>query len=163
MSVNDALRRYSERELRKHSPRRKNGNPEALVVNAILAWLKLNGFSCHKVESKAVYSARAGRYLRGQTNVGVSDIIGVAPNGVAVFVEVKAPGRRANLSPAQVVFLTDKINHGAFALASDSVEHLESLWNEFKKIRSINLEKARDYLIADLPADKLNRIDTKVG
>ena len=131
MGAKDALDRHYSRQARSSTRTKRNAKPERAVVAALMAWLKVNGFSCHVVDSKAVYSARAGRFLRGQTWAGVSDIFGCSPRGIGVFVEAKSPGRRGSLRLAQREFLKQKVNAGCFAVVADSVESLERQWREF--------------------------------
>jgi len=134
----------------KHRKRssKPNGRPEKQVEKEVTAWLNQNGFYCHVVESKAVYSQAAGQYLRGQTVPGMSDIIGVTPiNGVACFIELKAKGRRSVLSASQKHFLKTNIEMDAFAVCVDSATLLETYYAEFKEIYG-NKPKARSYLLS---------------
>lgn len=153
MSVEDALRKYSTRafkkEERSRKPRRKNKTPERDVQKLVMSWLKANGFSCNVVESKAVWSQKAGRYLKGQTEAGVSDIFGSTPNGLACFIELKAPGKRATLKEHQRQFLKSKIEVGAFAICTDSVEYLIEAWLGFEHHKALGSHV--DFLLKQLP------------
>lgn len=145
-------------------PKRKNKKPEKEVEKLVMEWLERHSFSCHVVESKAVYSARAGRYLRGQTDAGVSDIIGCDRNGISVWIELKAPGRRSNLSDNQFRFLSDKIRLNCFACVVDSVELLEHYHGKFIHYRVQNLkEKAAQFLLDQLPKKRKNRAKDDEG
>lgn len=158
MSAKKALetfyRRHQEKLERESRPRRKNSNPEAQVVNAVMAWLKDNGFSCHVVESKATYSKAAGRFVRSKTTVGFSDITGATPNGLACYIEVKAVGRRGTLRASQRAFLMAKIQLGAFAVVVDSVRCLEQIWNAFEHRRKIGPQLAKALLFRHLPPER---------
>lgn len=156
MSAKEALERYfarvAEKEARSAKPKRKNQQPEESLKKEVLVWLRTNGFSVHSVESKAVFSQRLGRHMNSQTVLGFSDIAGVCPNGVGCFIELKAPGRRSTLRPAQRVFLTDKITLGTFALVIDSIEDLESTWKTFLTL--MELRQKTDFLLHHLPKEK---------
>lgn len=124
-----------------------NKRPEKEVERACANWLTRNEFSFNIVESKAVYSRAAGRYLSGQTDPGVSDCNGVhGPTGISVFIEFKAPGRGCKLRPAQEQFLLTKISFNAFAVVVDSAEMLATRWSAFSLLRNTSLEQAREYL-----------------
>lgn len=123
-----------------------NARPEKEVEKEVTDWLNQNGFFCHVVESKAVYSKGAGRYLKGQTVSGMPDVIGVCPDfGIGAFVELKAKGRLSNLSSNQKHMLRSFIEHDAFAVCVDSSSLLETYYKTF--ITLINdRPKAREYL-----------------
>ena len=143
-----ALTNFLTKSSRKKTGR-KNKNPEReLTVKPCLAWLERHGFSCHVIESKAVFSKAAGRYLHGQTVSGMPDIVGCAPTGVAVFIEAKAPGKIRSLSDAQREFLLTKIEHRAFAVCVDSAERLDELFAQWTQLQP---SLAKQYLIGELP------------
>jgi hypothetical protein len=155
MSAEDALKKYCAKHWKRQSrAHRRNNHPEADLKTEVLGWLKSNGFSCHSIESKAVYSARAGRYVRGQTAPGVADIFGCAPNGIGVFIELKAPGRLSTLKHHQRDFLVAKICFGAFGACIDSVAGLAGTWTEFLNISATDIKRAQEFLIDSLPAAK---------
>lgn len=156
MSAADALRKYCERQLKAVGPKRKNKAPEAELQKSALIWLTAKGFTVFSVDSKAVWSKSAGRYLRGQTNIGCSDIVGPCPGGIACFIELKTLGRRSTLREAQRYFLIDKINVGAFAIVADSIESLTDSWENFKKLKQRN-EPTKPYLLSILPEKKPDR------
>lgn len=132
--------------------RKRNNNPEYfLVVSPCMDWLKANNFSCSIVESKAVFSKGANRYLRGMTDKGFSDIAGCSPVGKAVFIETKAPGKRRELKPHQRDFLVEKIKRGAFAVCVDSVEKLTNYYIAWVSMTPI---AGRDFLLDMLPSPK---------
>jgi hypothetical protein len=113
------------------------------------------GFSVHVVESKAVYSARAGRYLRGMTTTGMSDLVAASPKGQAVFIEAKAPGKRSSLRPAQRDFLLGKIECHAFAVCVDSLEQLQKAWAHWGVLGDT---EAAVFLRAHLPSERRRRV-----
>lgn len=147
--VQKAMERHHAK-LNRTKRSKPNGKPEKEVERACMEWLTANGFSCHVVESKAVYSHKAGRYIQGQTDQGFSDCVGVyGANGTAVFIEFKAPGRAWKLRPAQKHFLRTKIEHNAFACVVDSVERLQKIWTEFLANRPTGAHQ--EYLFSQLP------------
>lgn len=158
MSVKDALARFYQRqcdELEKAKrPKRKNGRPEFELKVIVLKWLRDQGFSVDSVESKAVYSKAAGRYLNSQTTVGMPDIIGTTPEGLGAFIELKIKGRRGTLRDAQRVFLTEKINRFAFAVCIDSIECLSQVWTEFNHRRKMSPELGKNFLLRHLPPSR---------
>jgi len=159
-SSKDALIKRLDKNINKKStkPKRKNNKPEKEVEKLVMEWLYANNFSCHVVESKAVYSASAGRYLRGQTVAGFSDVVGCDPNGIAVWIELKAPGRLSTVSDIQLGFLSTKIKMNCFACVVDSPELLQHLYSEFRSFRVRNLkEKAQERLIDSLPKKRKKR------
>lgn len=156
MSAADALKRYYERQNRRSTnrkPTRKNNKPEHEVKKAVMSWLVAHDFSCDVVESKAVYSEKADRYIRGQATAGFSDIVGVCPCfGVACYIELKAPGRRSTLRGHQKDFLVEKIQRQAFACVTDSIEHLEEIYFKWQAmfIRG-DYMGAKNLLLKNLP------------
>jgi hypothetical protein len=74
---------------------------------------------------------------------------------MAVFIELKAKGRRSALRENQREFLIEKINTGCFAVVVDSLELLENQWERFcllKKRRQYQM--AKDFLFTALPKKK---------
>lgn len=131
-STKTALENYFKKQIKSTTKRPKNKQPEKEVVKALLHWLKLKNFYCVKVEAQAVYSEKIGIYHHGQTDPGHPDIAGCTPNGLACYVEAKAPGRLKTLIPAQYDFLIQIIERGGFAVCVDSVEMLSDLWDKFR-------------------------------
>lgn len=162
MSARSALEKYSRRHagIKKREPKEKkkvqkeNGTPEGAVQKEVLDWCKQRGFDISVVESKAVYSRSAGRYLRGQTEAGFSDLVGVSPNGRAVFIELKALGKRSTLKPHQYDFLLRKIKLFAFAVCVDSVRSLDDAFNTWSNLIHDNPDQARMFLEEHLPKSR---------
>lgn len=154
-STKKALEKFLTRESK---PKRvtKNGRPEFEFKKIAKAWLEANGFSINVVESKAVWSNAAGGYVRGQTDAGFSDIVGVTPvRGVACFIELKAPGKRGTLKPHQRDFLLEKINKHAFAICTDSIEHMKNTFQVWRHVvESGEYYMAINMLTKDLPTTR---------
>ena len=149
MSVKKALENYS----RKHMGIKRE-RPEKQVEKSVLEWCARSGFDISVVESKAVYSRSAGRYLRGQTEAGFSDLVGVTSTGRACFIELKAEGKRSTLKPHQYDFLLRKIKLGAFACCVDSVELIDSIYTRWLNIIDIEPETAKAFLEDNLHKSK---------
>jgi hypothetical protein len=107
--------------------------------------MRWNGFSVNVIESKAVFSPKIGRYMSSMAVPGLSDLVGCDKNGLAVFVELKAVGRKSNVSDKQKAFLTEKIKCNAFAVVTDSASHLRDLYEKFCSI--ITKEERQKYLL----------------
>jgi hypothetical protein len=156
MSAKDALYAYYSKQAKKSlKPRRKskNASPENDFKAEIVNWLESQNFLINVVESKAVYSVSAGRYLRGQTEAGFSDLVGVTPyRGVACFIELKAPGKRTTLREAQRAFLISKINHQAFAVCVDSIDSFRTVYVAWLDlIQKERIMEAKNLLLKHLP------------
>jgi hypothetical protein len=99
-------------------------NQETIIQNEILDFLNRNGVFAFRVNSAGIYDASSGAYRNpGKFSIrGVSDIIGILPDGRALFVEVKtATGK---MSKEQKVFI-DKVNRcHAVGLRAISASHL---------------------------------------
>jgi len=155
MSAKDALLSYYERQLKKtkngRTRKRRNAKPEEVAVKEILSWCDKNNWSVHRVESKAVYSAAAGRYLRGQAVPGFTDLVGNTDTGQAVFIEVKARGKRATIKPHQTEFIRDKIRTGCFAMCADTADYLGNNWVVYS---ALSTELGKKYLSDLLPKSR---------
>jgi hypothetical protein len=159
MSAKLALEKYSRRAagLGKKSGKEKktkNQSPEKIVEKEVIEWCKYRGFDISVVESKAVFSRAAGRYLRGQTKAGFSDLAGVTGDGTGAFIELKAKGRLGTISRSQFEFLYSKIRRGAFACCVDSADLLNSIYNEWLEVKSLDPDVAKIILQDYLPKQK---------
>lgn len=140
----------------------RNKAPEKTVVIQCMSWLRLHGFSCDIVESKAVFSQKIGRYVRGNLPPGFTDIVGCDGEGWGVFVETKAPGKRSTLKTHQAEFLCRKIHRGAFAACVDSVESLSAIYRAWKAFKVLHDEEQAikvllDHLPKNLPTSLLHQ------
>lgn len=150
MSYKDGVRKAMEAYLEKQNapakPRRSNEKPEAEFMLLLKKHLDSLGWSVDIVESKGVYNEEAGRYMHGKTRPGYPDISGNLPNGIACYVEVKAPGRRSTVRPDQHQFLIEKIDTNCFAIVCDSIEYLERVYGEW-----IKSDAKKALLLKELP------------
>jgi hypothetical protein len=124
----------------------KNDKPEAAVVLAIKNHFNALGWHLTIVEAKANYSVDAGRYMHGAVASGFSDLCGNTNDGVAVWIEVKAPGKRSSIRIEQHKFLIDKIATNSFAICADSIEYVERVYEEWRKS-----ENRKALLLKELP------------
>jgi penicillin-binding protein-related factor A (putative recombinase) len=106
---------------------------EKAIENEILSWLKLQGLFCWKVESQGTYDAKKGIYRRKNSVhrlLGVSDIIGLLPNGRLFACEVKS--KTGRLSEHQKLFLENINANGGVGFVARSIgdvdKALEGLW-----------------------------------
>jgi hypothetical protein len=101
--------------------------PEKIVEKEVTQWLKLHGWPYSIVDSRATFNSRAGRFLKNPTAPeGFSDIVGCTPSGIAIFLELKAKGRKS-VRAKQRVFLMERVLAGAIAGVVRSVDELVSL------------------------------------
>jgi hypothetical protein len=160
MSARKALESYYRRDAKAVGPKtrrsRRNEKPEFEFKKTLRKHIENLGFCVETVESKAVYSKAAGRYLEGQANAGFSDTCGVTPYfGVAFFCELKAPGRRSTLKVHQRDFLLEKIEMGAFACCVDSTALFDELWTEWLSLRKEGyFQASKEMLAGRLPKIK---------
>ena len=125
--------------------------PEKIVETEIMARAWQHGFDLSIVDSKAVYSEKIGRYLRGQTSEAMTDLVGNR-GPIACYIELKAKGKLSSYNAPknfrQRDFVERKINSGCFACVVDSWELLWEIWTLWEIEDSV-LERRRillDYL-----------------
>jgi len=100
------------------------------LVNECLTWLKLHNCMVWRQNQGAVTINGAGpkRFVRFSHRKGISDIIGLLPDGRFLAVECKLPGKRKNLTTDQAQFI-DEVNamHGVAVCVTSVVELSEAL------------------------------------
>jgi hypothetical protein len=154
MSYKIRVQKAMEEYLKKQQPKpkstesrsSKNKTPEKDFVKLILKYLRGLGWSVDVVDSAAVYSKEAGMYLNSMARIGMSDIVGNMPNGIAVFIEAKAQGKRSTVRPDQREFLIAKIDTNCFAIVCDSIEYFDRVFGEWQ-----NSHVKKAYLLKELP------------
>lgn len=154
MGAKKALLNFSRRASgvkKQRQKKAKNERPEKQVEKEVLAWCEDAGFDVSVVESKAVFSRAAGRYLRGQASPGFSDLAGITPDGTGCFIELKAKGRINTIRRSQVDFLLRKIRKGAFAVCVDDAVSLGNIYRSWIELIKQSDEEAKKYLIMILP------------
>lgn len=121
---------------------------EKFVESQVLAWAFQRGWSLDVVDSKAIRGAQ-DRFVRNSgVKVGTSDLVGCTDSGLAVYLELKRPGKRDLCRLEQRQFLERKIDSNAFALVVDDLEYLQTVYLHFV---SLDLKERRDYLKSLLP------------
>lgn len=158
--VEAAILAFDQKQSKVKSPTRKNEKPEKeLTEKPCLAWLRQHGFSVNIFEAKATYNPKADLWLQQSMRSGVVDCIGVDPEGLAVFIEFKAPKRLSTLRDNQRKFLIEKINSGAFASVVDSVDRLKRVYSQWQWYRSIDINDAKDFLLSEMPSPIISKND----
>lgn len=94
-----------------------------------MRWLRASGFDVTVIEAKATFNQKRSRFIAQSVAPGTCDIVGNDSAGRAVFIELKAPGRRSTLREQQRDFLQRKIKTGCFAVVVDSVEMLKEFYS----------------------------------
>lgn len=95
--------------------------PEKRVKAKVSAWMK-----AHKIPAWCIIPSPMGK------TTGVSDYIAILPKGIWLAIEVKAEGKKKNLTAHQEAFLdTINMNNG-IAVCVDSVDDLVLLENLLK-------------------------------
>lgn len=93
---------------------------ERVLQNQIILALSKAGCLVWNNDTGAIKDQRTGRYIRYGLCVGSSDCVGVCPDGIALFVEVKTERGRA--SQEQRNFIAACRRNGARAGIARSVE-----------------------------------------
>lgn len=154
--VRKAMEKYHQKQIPSAKPKRKNERPEKLVEKQVLQYLRANGYFVEVVESKAVFSQSAGRFLQGQARAGFVDVVGCSPLGQFVAVELKAPGRLSTLRFEQREFLVAAISRQAFGCVVDSVERLQKVLLAYKS------NPVPQTLMDLLPVKKIDKDDQPI-
>ena len=165
--MSESIKKAVESYITRHTPKKidkKNRAPEKEVERICLAYMRENGFDVNVAESKSTYSPTQKKYIAQALMPGMSDIFGNDEDGHAVFVELKAPGRRNTIRTAQWDFLNRKIQSNAFAVCVDSPQLLHSYYNEWFRLRKESgLERARTFLLNILPKKPIARGESSDG
>lgn len=99
---------------------RNMAQAERALQNKIILALSKAGCLAWNNDTGKVQNARTGLWVSYGLCVGSSDIVGICPDGIALFVEVKTPTGRA--SKEQRDFITACRRNGARAGIARSVE-----------------------------------------
>lgn len=133
--------------------KRTNTKPEKTVEKECLTWMRSQGWNVQIFESKATQIN--GVWRNQAMKAGNADCQGTIPGGIACYVEFKAPGRLTTFNnpknQRQIDFILAKIDMGAFACVTDSVQHLQSIYNIWKEKRAVDPTMAKIYLLDALP------------
>lgn len=93
---------------------------ERVLQNQIILALSKSGCLVWNNDTGAIKDQRTGRYVKYGLCVGSSDIVGICPDGISLFCEVKTPTGRA--SQEQRNFIAACRRNGARAGIARSVE-----------------------------------------
>lgn len=114
-----------------------------------------NGWSVDVMESKSFWNSKAQAWTQHGLKEGTPDVVGCSNEGIAVFIELKAPGRLSTLRESQRHFLEKKIMANSFAVVVDSIDRLSSLYNQWMVMRKeLRLIDMRNFLLSYLPKNK---------
>lgn len=107
---------------------------EKQIENDILRYLKLTGYFVFKIKSVGTFDPKLGRFRRSSPMYmkGVSDILGILPDGRFLAIEVKS--EKGRVSPVQAIFIDEIISRGGVAFVARSLSDVQA---EFTK-RGIN-------------------------
>lgn len=151
-SVEKAVAKYIEKNtdgLKSNTDQKKQrGAPERKTEKKVLRWCRKNGFQIHVVEA-SIFDRTTGEMGEAKAEAGFSDLVGNTRQGLACYIELKAEGRRHNLSDTQREFLIRKIKSFCFAVVVDSDAVLETYWRGFVALDSP--KDRMDYLMDCLP------------
>lgn len=99
----------------------KKVSEEKATQKLILEYLNNNKFYCWRNNTGMIFSEYKGKKRAWYAGMkGSSDIIGVAPNGKFIGIEVKGKGNKPSLS--QQMFLAEVTKRGGYALVAYSLE-----------------------------------------
>jgi len=158
LRIKKAVEKFNENLLKESqslTETKKYDCPERKTQHEILKFARSLGWSLDVVDAKNVWDYKTESYSRHVVASGFSDLCGCNDFGHAIYIEVKAPKKRSTLRDHQREFLLTKINKNCFAVCSDGVEHLNKVYLTWLELfKNSEFEKARSFLIADLPCKK---------
>ena len=100
---------------------------EADFQKAILQFLKLKGFYVWRNQSTGIFNPKGKGFIPlGQT--GVSDILGILPDGRFLAIEVKKPKGKA--TPNQIEFLDNINKHKGLGFIAVTVEDVQKILSD---------------------------------
>ncbi len=148
-NVEKACEAYWSKE--RYKKPKGNQKPENKVLIEHMDYFKDSDWFINRYESKAVKRVVGGKILWRQDGIvtGHPDLAGVTPLGVGAYLELKAPGKRSNLSTDQYSFLSSVISLGAFGIVSDSLAYTLTVYHIWTKSKD-----PKGYLMAQLPTQK---------
>lgn len=125
--------------------------PEASVGDHVDAYLKSLGFYMRVIKSDG-QKLSSGRWIPSKQGRGISDRIGVTDTGRFIGVELKAEGKRKDLTDEQRDFLTRIIRNGGIGVVADSVESVKAA-----------LSMSKEELLDFLPKPKTEDYQSSLG
>lgn len=103
---------------------KKRSNPEEKIKDEIKAWLESRGFYMRVIKSDG-RKLPNGKWIPSKQGRGISDLIGVAPDGRFVAVEVKSTGKEKTATPEQLDFISEVLQRGGIGVVASSVKQVE--------------------------------------
>lgn len=104
--------------------KQKRNNPEGKVKNAIQEFLRLRGCYTRTIKSDG-QKLPSGKWIPSKQGRGISDLIGVTPEGRFLAIEVKAPGKEKTATPEQLDFISNIIERGGIGVVASSIAQVE--------------------------------------
>ena len=154
--IQTAIEKFSRKD-DPSRPKRKNASPERDLQQEVLRWMNNNGFHVHNINSSASYSLAAGRYIsQSHAAPGLPDIIGNDNKGHAVYIELKAKGKRSTLKPHQRQFLVNKIKTMCFAICADSIQMINDHYDQWLWTLE---DECESFLLSLLPPERVQKDD----
>lgn len=156
-STRKALWQYLEKEHKKgqRKKKKKNGTPEAdFVKDKLLPKLRDEmRFDVQVIEAKAHWNSSAGCYTKNTSvDEGTPDIIGTDPDGIAVYIEAKAPKKLNTIRVTQYEYLLQKIKVNAFCACVDDADKCQEIYETWQMIQT--REGKKQFLRDQLPTPK---------
>lgn len=150
-ALDNYLMRICAKEENK-SKRAKRTNPEKETEKEVLTYLRNINCDVDVVEA-STWDATLGRHVKSSVRAGFSDLVGNFETGTALFIELKALGRRSTIKSRQdqLDFLVKKIKTNCFACCTDCVDHINNLFLQWQKLDTYNRQAL---LFSDLPQPK---------
>jgi hypothetical protein len=105
-------------------PKVKRQQPEERTKDEIRAWLESRGFYMRVIKSDG-RKLPNGKWIPSKQGRGISDLIGVTPDGRFVAVEVKAVGKEKTATPEQLNFIREILERGGIGVVVSSVKQVE--------------------------------------
>ncbi len=102
---------------------------EKQVERSILQYLTIKGIYCWKENNVGVFDPVKKIYRRPNSPYiikGISDILGVLPDGRFLAIECKAKGKKWNVSKEQQSFIDAVNQNGGLAFVADKIEDVVS-------------------------------------
>jgi hypothetical protein len=110
----------------------KRITPEKAIENVILHWLNISGFYAWKNQSVGIFDPVKKIYRRSNNPYhikGVSDILGVLPDGRLLAIEVKS--KTGKPSDEQISFITRINHHGGLAFVARSLSEVQEILRSY--------------------------------
>jgi hypothetical protein len=101
---------------------------EKSIQNLILQYLNLKGIFCFPIKRSGVYDPTKNIFRKpnGAWDInGIFDIAGMLPDGKGLWIEVKTPKTKNNLSPDQKKFLKKGLDNNQIIFVAWSIEQVE--------------------------------------